>query len=75
MDYLTYPLFLLVCLHHASSEQHIIRLTGHLQEQGLQEEVHLGAVVREQDVTSAAECGRLCQQNSQCGSVMLINTL
>ena len=57
------------------AKTHVVRLTPKLEQEGFRADLNLGEVVAEQVVASPAECGRLCEENLACGSVMLMGRL
>ena len=56
-------------------KRHVIRLTPELWKQGCHREINLGEVVDEAMVDSSKACGRLCEENPVCDSVMLMGKL
>ena len=68
-------MILFVCINSVVAKHHIIRLTAKLRQQGYHGDITLGEVIAEALVDSPAACGRLCEDNPVCHSVMLAGQL
>ena len=72
-------LFFLILLHacvvFAYGKKHVVKLTPKLDQQGYKENIELGEVIAEAMVDSPEACGRLCEDNSPCSSVMVTGQL
>ena len=75
----SHSLFLLIVLHtcvmFSFGKKHVVWLTPKLEQQGYQGDIQLGDVIAEAKVDSPEACGRLCEENSACSSVMLTGQL
>ena len=74
-----HSLFFLILLHacvvFAYGKKHVVKLTPKLDQQGYKKNIELGEVIAEAMVDSPEACGRLCEENSACSSVMLTGQL
>ena len=68
-------MILYFCINSVISKHHIIRLTAKLRQQGYHGDIALGKVIAEALVNYSAACGRLCEDNPVCHSVMLAGQL
>ena len=68
-------LFVLLCPTLILSKQVIIQITQKLRKQGYHKDINLSEVIAEGVVDSPASCGRLCEGNPTCHSVMLTGQL
>ena len=68
-------LLVLLCPTLILSKQVIIQITQKLRKQGYHKDINLGKVIAEGVVDSPASCGRLCEANPACHSVMLMGQL
>ena len=72
MDVVNKLVILQMCIILALSKQHIIQITPKLRQLGYHRNIDLGEVIVEGMINNSRACGRLCEQNSACHSVMLV---
>lgn len=75
MHFLAKSIILQGCVTLALSKQHIVQLTTKLRQQGYHRDISLGEVIAEAIVLSPEACGRKCEENPFCESVMLVGKL
>ena len=75
MHFLDKCIVLQVCMTLALFKQHIVQLTTKLRQQGYHRDINLGEVIAETIVFSPEACGRKCEANPFCDSVMLVGNL
>ena len=63
------------CVVFSHGKKHVVKLTPKLCQQGYQGDIELGEVIANTMVDSQEACGRLCEENSECSSVMLTGQL
>ena len=57
------------------SKEHIIQITPTLRQLGYHRNIDLGEVIAEDVIDSPEACGRLCIENPDCNSIILIGNL
>ena len=75
MFYLKVDLILNLCIASVFSKRHVIKSTRALRQQGYHGDIDLGEVIAEVMVDSPEACGRLCEQNPVCHSVMVMGQM
>ena len=63
------------CVVFAHGKRYVVKLTPKLDQQGYQGDIELGEVIAEAMVDSQEARGRLCEENSECSSVMVTGQL
>ena len=72
-------LFFLILLHacvvFAYGKKHVVKRSPRFDQKGYKGNIELGEVTTEAMVDFSEACGRLCEENSACSSVMMTGQL